>query len=253
MTGLNIANFAGGKRKNGHKQSCVCHICENMKNKARRGGYAEELEKQKEKMMGGPKKKNGHRRDCSCPICTNMKNSKKYAISRSSRKTKKMRGGERDGEILGDGEGDGEILGDGLPTPKMPVPGEEIEGEKLLEEGEIPRVGGKKKKANGHKMVCKCPICKNMSKKKGGQNTRPSDPNATPTDPNAMPSDPNAMQSDPVEEASNYEYDALDAAEKGQAGTNVVGGTRKRRNKRRSSFFAGKKWGGKTRKGRKNK
>lgn len=88
-----MANFAGGKRKNGHKHSCVCHICENMKNKARRGGYAEEIEKQKEKMMGGPKKKNGHRRDCQCPICKNMRNSKKYAISRSSRKTKKMRGG----------------------------------------------------------------------------------------------------------------------------------------------------------------
>lgn len=30
-----------------------------------------------------------------------------------------------------------------------------------------------------------------------------------------------------------------------------MAGTRKRRNKRRSSFFAGKKWGRKTRKGRK--
>ena len=50
--------------------------------------------------------------------------------------------------------------------------------------------------------------------------------------------------------ALDQEYDALDAAEKGEAGLNVVGGTRKRRGR--------KKWGGKrkpskTRKTRKYK
>ena len=73
---INQSKLVGGKRKNGHKYNCQCHICENMKNKAKRGGYEEEMEKEKEKMMGGSKKKNGHRRDCTCPICRNMRNSK---------------------------------------------------------------------------------------------------------------------------------------------------------------------------------
>ena len=40
MTGSNIneVKLIGGKRKNGHKMDCECHICQNMKNKAKRGG-----------------------------------------------------------------------------------------------------------------------------------------------------------------------------------------------------------------------
>jgi hypothetical protein len=44
------------------------------------------------------------------------------------------------------------------------------------------------------------------------------------------------------------EYNALDAAERGEAGPNVAGGTRKNRRKRGS-----KKWGGKSRRTRKNR
>jgi len=49
---INAAKLIGGKRKNGHKLNCLCHICENMKNKARRGGYEEEIEKEEEKKNG---------------------------------------------------------------------------------------------------------------------------------------------------------------------------------------------------------
>ena len=74
---LNAHKLGGARRKNGHKSMCSCHICENMTAKAKRGGYQEELEKEKEKLNGGSKKKNGHKKDCTCPICKNMANSKK--------------------------------------------------------------------------------------------------------------------------------------------------------------------------------
>jgi hypothetical protein len=69
--------LGGAKRKNGHKMNCDCHICENMKNKAKRGGYAKDVEKEELNQMGGSKKKNGHKPDCDCPICKNMINAKK--------------------------------------------------------------------------------------------------------------------------------------------------------------------------------
>ena len=48
------------------------------------------------------------------------------------------------------------------------------------------------------------------------------------------------MGSKPTE-ASNDEYNALDAAEKGEAGTNVVGGSRKHRRRGRKSRKGGRK------------
>lgn len=70
-------SLGGARKKNGHKQTCSCHICENMKNKENRGGYEKEAKYKEEKRRGVPQKKNGHRSDCSCPICKNMKNSRK--------------------------------------------------------------------------------------------------------------------------------------------------------------------------------
>ena len=43
--------MGGAKRKNGHKSTCSCHICENMKNKARRGGYRADAQKAALKKM----------------------------------------------------------------------------------------------------------------------------------------------------------------------------------------------------------
>jgi len=76
-TNIDLFKLKGGKRKNGHKLDCTCHICENMKNKANRGGYTDEKIKNEEYKLGGTKKPNGHRKNCSCPICKNMNKSKK--------------------------------------------------------------------------------------------------------------------------------------------------------------------------------
>jgi len=226
---INQHKLVGGKRKNGHKFNCTCHICENMKNKAKRGGYEEEVEKEKEKMMGGSKKKNGHRMDCNCPICKNMRNSKRNKGSKSGRKTKKMRGGDNEEDMNEADMNEEDMNESDMNEPDMKV-----------EEEAIPSMGGKKKRGNGHKPGCQSPICKNMRKKKGGASE---EPNMNVTD-NITPADTNETK------ASDQEYDALDAAEKGEAGLNVVGGTRKRLMRRKSG---GKKWGGKSRKTRKYK
>jgi hypothetical protein len=68
------SKIAGARRRNGHKMTCGCHICENMKRKEKRGGYKEDIEKEKIKAMGGSKKKNGHKENCNCPICKNIRN-----------------------------------------------------------------------------------------------------------------------------------------------------------------------------------
>jgi len=176
-----VAQLGGAKRKNGHKANCSCHICENMKNKAKRGGYQEDIEKEALKKMGGSKKKNGHKPSCECPICKNMKHSKK--------------GGENDNE-------------------------------------EMSQTAGSKKKGNGHKANCKCPICKNMKKtsRKGGE--EPDIENQL-VDEEGQSTTANLTENET--EATNSDYDALDAAEKGDAGQNIVGGTRKRRGSRKSN------------------
>lgn len=76
----------GGKRKNGHKMDCGCHICENMKAKAKRHGYKEDLQKEEEKRKGGPKKINGHKVECDCQICNNMKHSKSKSKGKNNNK-----------------------------------------------------------------------------------------------------------------------------------------------------------------------
>ena len=160
------AAVVGGKRKNGHKMDCCCHICENMTKKAKRGGYKVDAEKRMLQKMGGSKKKNGHRMDCGCPICKNMKNAKK---------------GKKGGAIPGEDE----IVVDetnplvveettdliekevGLNQKRAPDWVQAPTKEEISEIEEID--GGRKKKGNGHKPTCGCPICKNMRKsKKGG-------------------------------------------------------------------------------------
>jgi hypothetical protein len=195
-TNIDEIKLGGAKKKNGHKLNCSCHICENMKNKAKRGGYSEEMEKEVEYISGGSKKKNGHRKNCHCPICKNMKNAKR-------------------------GGGDDEFIDQN--NDQVEENSEPVDENMNLEGG--------KKRGNGHKPNCQCPICKNMRKsKKGGQ----------PDEENQMgdieeagikgkiePSESNEIK------ASDEDYDELDAAEKGEH--NPVGGTRRRRsNKKRS-------------------
>jgi hypothetical protein len=138
--------IGGAKRKNGHKLDCKCHICENIRNKAKRGGYQEEAELEMEKMKGGTRKKNGHRMNCKCPICINMRNAK-------TKKNKKIKN-----KILKGGNNED------LDEEKPEKP------EELNDENVFPNDGGKKIKGNNHKINCNCPICKNIRKKKGGNN-----------------------------------------------------------------------------------
>ena len=232
--------LGGAKRKNGHKSTCCCHICENIKNKAKRGGYTEEMEKKAEYANGGNKKKNGHRKNCKCPICKNMNNSKKRH-SKSSKRTKKRRGGDDDNdgyeEVKSEDDTNDEENKDEIEPYDDTSSDEEEENneeEKDDEEEEEEQTeeddekkGGKKKRKNGHKMNCKCPICKNMRKKKGGNE---------PDEENQIEKGKHTLTFEEIEtKASEDEYDDLDAAEKGEAGQNVVGGTRKRRR--------GTKWG----------
>lgn len=236
------SKLVGGKRKNGHKFSCSCHICENMKNKAKRGGYADDVKKAQE-YAAGSKKKNGHRQACICPICKNMKNSKKRYGKKSNRRTMKRGGGDGDDEEdMMDIPEEDEVKESNEKEPQESE-GEEKEGEGKEKEGEVekePKGGRKKKRGNGHKANCKCPICKNMRKKKGGQPQEPDIENqigdieeggikAT------MGTDLQKKQIPDKTEtpASDKDYDALDAAEKGEAGHNVVGGSRKRRRSRK--------------------
>jgi len=189
-----LAQLGGAKRKNGHKSNCSCHICKNMKNKAKRGGYEEDAGKEKIKLMGGSKKKNGHKPNCGCPICKNMKNAKK--------------GGYAEEESVGEYN--------------------------EMDKNDSNITGGKRgKKSNGHKLNCGCPICKNMRKKgrKGGEdpdieNQMGDIEEGMVKGENTEPFDLKAQETP----AEDQEYHDLDAAEKGEGGPlNKVGGTRKRR------------------------
>jgi hypothetical protein len=212
-----------------------------MKHKAKRGGYEEDVEKEKEKMMGGSKKKNGHRKDCKCPICKNMRNSKKRCGTKTNRRTRKRRGGnDEDDEDL-DKKLDDETHSS---SDEEEEEKREEKGEDKIEEKGEDKKGGKRR-GNGHKVNCKCPICKNMRKKKGGNpDDEPDIENqkgdveeagikATPGLDTQSSSGNISSGSESVANAS--EYDALDAAEKGEAGENVVGGTRKRRRCKKQS------------------
>ena len=96
-----VVNVGGAKRKNGHKATCGCHICENIINKAKRGDY-------KPKVVSG--KVNGHKAECRCPICKNMMAKKgrgggapnndenlssSDSLKQVGRQTKKLRGGKK--------------------------------------------------------------------------------------------------------------------------------------------------------------
>jgi hypothetical protein len=101
-------------------------------------------------LKGGRKKGNGHKMNCGCPICKNM------------RKSKKRGGNEISNSVEDAAIADAFVKDDAIV----------YDNNKLIE-----MQGGKrkhkissKKRGNGHKMNCGCPICKNMrkSKKHGG-------------------------------------------------------------------------------------
>lgn len=200
----NIDNIklGGARQKNGHKLNCKCHICENMRNKAKRGGYTDEMIKETERKKGGSKKKNGHRMDCKCPICKNMARSKKN-----------KKGGL--GDILDKSRYvEDDILEEKIIIRKSRKGGSNEEPDVENQYGDIEE--GKVKASNS------------MSN----------------NDDNDMTNHDNEV------EATMDDYDALDAAEKGEAGTNLVGGTRKRKHKK-SARKSRRRRGKKTRRHRK--
>jgi hypothetical protein len=189
------AQLGGAKQKNGHKAHCTCHICENIKNKTKRGGYEEDAEKEQIKRMGGSKKKNGHKPNCGCPICKNMKNAKKGGYPKE----------ESEGEYNEIDKNDSNITG-----------------------------GKSGKKSNGHKANCQCPICKNMKKKtrKGGEHEPDIENQLGDIEEGMVKGEKTETMDVKTKEtpATDQEYDELDALEKGMAGPGAIGGgTRKRR------------------------
>ena len=160
------------KKSNGHKLSCGCPICKNMKHSKLNHSKHADKDLSSDK-MGGLKKKNGHKLNCGCPICQNMKHAKK---------------GGNDGIINDEETGntiDTEQADDSNSIRKYSKT-TTAEDDDYDEIDNIPennpksgggtrcknRRGGRKTKrrGNGHKKNCKCPICKNMKKKLSRKN-----------------------------------------------------------------------------------
>jgi hypothetical protein len=171
--------------------------------------------------IGGGKKANGHKSACKCPICLNMKHQKASKKNRRVTRPNRTRRGGADGlgkrkrgedsgeeseeedepeeiepqedpvDVEVEPQEDHDADANGVAGPEDAEP---VHPDEEKEEGDKEPKGGrrKKRKGNGHKPTCKCPICKNMSKKsrKGGF-------------------DPNQAKAE-EKEASPNEYDVLD-------------------------------------------
>ena len=186
--------------------------------------------------VGGAKRKNGHKMDCECHICENMnKKAKRGGYKEDIEKQMLQRMG-------GSKKKNGHKPDCGCPICKNMKNANKKGGDQDEDiEKQVPSLeGGKKKKGNGHKVNCGCPICKNMKKsKKGGE-----DPDIDiesglrgDIEEGVLPAQTveETVTSTPLTVASSDEYDLLDAAEKGEAGPNMVGGTRKKRGNKRSA------------------
>jgi hypothetical protein len=103
--------------------------------------------------LGGKKKSNGHKATCGCPICRNMMMKKGGGVAPAP--TSHGLGPSPPGSNMpgAPGSGANSTTKPGMPPAEPSVP--------------APKVGGKKK-SNGHKATCGCPICRNMMMKKGG-------------------------------------------------------------------------------------
>ena len=115
--------------------------------------------------QGGKKKRkgNGHKSTCKCPICKNMKMKKGGAADDDSDSDSDSSDSSSDSDGGSSSDSDG--------------------GSSSDSDSDTMGGGKKKRKSNGHKANCKCPICKNM--KKGGVKSpyAKDDPDNVPTDP----------------------------------------------------------------------
>ena len=150
------------------------------KKKMKRGGEDPMVESG----IGGEKKKNGHKANCECPICVNMKhaNKSKYTKNKKNKRggTKKRRGGnddDDDDEDVADAPANADNSGSDASASvrdarvaRAPSHPDGTSGNGETSENVDTSGGRKKKKKNGHKANCKCPICKNTQKgKRGGE------------------------------------------------------------------------------------
>ena len=86
MSNNNSLKTQGGgiKKKNGHKETCLCPICKNIKHA--KGGAGYEVKSVTKTLKGGKRKSNGHKANCGCPICKNMKKSSKSVTLKGGKK-----------------------------------------------------------------------------------------------------------------------------------------------------------------------
>jgi hypothetical protein len=235
--------LGGARRKNGHKHNCSCHICDNMRSKAKRGGYEEDMEKAELKKNGGSKKKNGHKPHCKCPICKNMK-----------MKSKKRRGGDPEPDIenqMGDIE-EGRIkstreneshtstqqLPESLPQSSSVVSDDYNELIEAEEGNAGPNKVGGTRRCRNKKMNKR----KSRKSRKGG-NGEPDIENqmgdieeagVKRTNEIVIGPSSNSQPSPEVVDVVHGDYNELSEAEEGNAGPNKVGGKHRKNHKKKS-------------------
>lgn len=157
--------------------------------------------------MGG-KKKNGHKSACGCPICVNMKHSKR-----------------------GGGFTDEDTSSSSSMSTSSPSSMSMSTSSPMTQSA-----GRKKRRGNGHKSACGCPICKNMRKSKNGgadEEDQQGDieEGFAPTETGDVDSAIEGANEVEDVEASSEDYD-LNSAELGEAGPGTKAGGSRRRKRR---------------------
>ena len=185
----NVSSGGGKKKSNGHKGTCKCPICKNM---AKKGGS--KIQALEPASIGGGKKSNGHKAMCKCPICVNMKHQQASKKNRRVTRGKRTRRGgikrkydayisedeeddEEDLDLSDDDEDDNDVAPAAVAPAAADDDDDDAADDAAADDDDDGLVGlnidpptkkqktkGGRKKGNGHKPTCKCPICKNMKK-----------------------------------------------------------------------------------------
>ena len=184
----NVSSGGGKKKSNGHKADCGCPICKNMMKKKSGGNKYIELKTNStgtSSVVKGGKRSNGHKTMCKCPICVNMKHQQASKKNRRVTRGKRTRrGGDKDDDDDNDTDTDtndtdtNDDVDDVNNEDDSLSDSSSVDYDKDVDDindddtdSKKPQsiTGGRKKgkgkrKGNGHKPTCKCPICKNMKK-----------------------------------------------------------------------------------------
>jgi hypothetical protein len=156
MPELRPANFVGGKKANGHKTTCKCPICVNMKHQkaSKKNRRVKRSKRTRRGGGGGDSDEEDNALDISNEDYDNNPN------PQDDDQDEDPAGNQVNGQLFGD---DDNVMG---PPDAAPVAAGVANAAQPADDAGM---GGKKKrKSNGHKANCKCPICKNMKMKKGG-------------------------------------------------------------------------------------